>query len=226
MKNAPDRDWQPDQQLLGAYFDGELEGRDDLADLCARLELWLDEHPEAAHEWVKHQQLRKLWIDTTPAEPRGDMWNETLERIDAQRKQPTEIPRAKYAWVPASLVAASIALVFGMAFGALRFLTQTSQSEEASAVPLKEKPIKPEADTEVFPVATAEEVVIRRVEGADTSLLVVGRLPINGPLELAAPGEIRVVYVRPDASDQMMPTVHEHGPRPPMIWAKIDQREW
>jgi len=73
-----------------------------------------------------------------------------------------------------------------------------------------------------FPVATAEEVVIRRVEGADTSLLVVGQLPVNGPLELAAPGEVHVFHVRPDRPDQMMPTVLEKGPSPPMIWAKLD----
>ena len=46
--NAPNHhDWTPDPQLLAAYFDGELEGRDDRADLRARVEAWLEQHPQA-----------------------------------------------------------------------------------------------------------------------------------------------------------------------------------
>ena len=69
MNNAPDPLWKPDPQLLAAFFDGELEGRDDLADLRARLESWLEAHPHTADDAATQQQLQKLWLDTTPAEP-------------------------------------------------------------------------------------------------------------------------------------------------------------
>jgi hypothetical protein len=223
MKNAPAPDWKPDQQLLAAYFDGELEGRDDLADLRAWLEAWLQEHLEAAHDWASHQRLQKLWLDTTPAEPNAASWNQTLEQIAARRRKPIGVPGGQSAWLTASIVAASIALFFSLLFGALRFMWPTDVRNDPVAVALPENPNKADPQAmEVFPVATAEEVVIRRVEGADTSLLVVGQLPVNGPLELAAPGEVRVVHVRPDVRDQMMPTVLEKGPRPPMIWAKLN----
>jgi anti-sigma factor RsiW len=220
MNDTPDPNWTPDPQLLEAYFDGELEGRDDVADLRAGLEAWLDEHPEAAGEWAKHQQVRKLWLDTTPLEPNAATWKQTLDQIDARRQQPMVAPTGTPRWWTASIVAASIALFFGLLFGALRSISPPNVKNDPVVRAPREKP-NPD-DMEVFPVTTAEEVVIHRVEGADTSLLVVGRLPVNGPLELAAPGEVRVVHVQPDARDQMMPTVLENGPRPPMIWAKLD----
>jgi hypothetical protein len=223
MKNAPDSDWRPDQQLLAAYFDGELEGRDGLADLCARMEAWLQEHPEAVQEWANHQKLQKLWHDTTPAEPNAAIWNQTFEQIEARCTKPIRVPSSKRPWLTASVVAASIAVFFGLLFGALRLLlpSDTSDNPIAAALNVNSDNTNPN-ETEILPVATAEEVVIRRVEGADTGLLVVGQLPVNGPLELAAPGEVRVFHVRPDVRDQMMPTVLEKGPSPPMIWAKLN----
>jgi anti-sigma factor RsiW len=223
MKNAPKSDWNPDQQLLAAYFDGELEGRDDLADLRARLEAWLEDHPEVVHERANLQQLQKLWLDTTPAEPNAASWNQTLEQIEARHRKPIGVSTSKRPWLAVSVVVASIALFIGLPFGALRYMMPTDVSNDPLAVAPPDNPNKADPYAmEIFPVATAEEVVIRRVEGADTSLLVVGQLPVNGPLELAAPGEVRVVYMRPDVRDQMMPTVLEKGPRPPMIWAKLD----
>ena len=223
MKNAPAPDWKPDQQLLAAYFDGELEGRDDLAYLRAQLEAWVQEHPEAAHEWANHQRLQKLWLKTTPAEPNAATWNQTIEQIEARRRMPIGVPNGQRPWLTASVLAASIAIFFGLLFGALRFLLPSDRSDDpiAAALNVNSDNTDPN-EIEILPVVTAEEVVIRRVEGADTSLLVVGQFPVNGPLELAAPGEVRVFHVRPDVHDQMMPTVLEKGPSPPMIWAKLD----
>ena len=99
MNNAPDPKWNPDPQLLAAYFDGELEGRDDLADMRARLEAWVEEHAEARQEWAKHQQLQKLWLETTPAEPGAADWNQTLERIDTERRRPVASPSVGGSWM-------------------------------------------------------------------------------------------------------------------------------
>jgi hypothetical protein len=214
MKNAPDHHWQPDPQLLAAYFDGELEGRDDIADLRARLETWLEEHPEVANEWANRHQLQNLWLKTTPAEPTAATWNHTLEQIAARRQLPIDLPTSKRPWLTAGIVAASIMIFVGLLFGALRIMTPNEVKNEPVAVVPKVNP--PAEDVEVFPVASAQEIVIRRIEGADTSLLVVGAPPVIGPLELAAPGEVRVVNLPADATN-----VFQSGQRP-MIWAKLD----
>jgi hypothetical protein len=78
------------------------------------------------------------------------------------------------------------------------------------------------AEDDVFPVATASEVTILRVEGSDTETLVVGTLPVHGPLELALPGEVSLTSVQPDAHDNMVPRVLLRGPSRPMIWARLD----
>jgi hypothetical protein len=70
-------------------------------------------------------------------------------------------------------------------------------------------------------VAAAHEVEIMNVEGADTQSLIVGELPVKGPLELAAPGEVTVTSVQPAARDKMMPEVYVQGPGRPMIWATL-----
>ena len=62
-------DWVPSPELLAAYFDGEFEGRDDLALLRQRLEDWLDRHPGARCELAEYHRLRHLWLETTPPEP-------------------------------------------------------------------------------------------------------------------------------------------------------------
>src|SRR5262249_61506287 len=71
-----------------------------------------------------------------------------------------------------------------------------------------------------FVVATAEEIEILSVEGADHPSLAVGEMPVHGPLELLAPGEMTVTSVQPDARDNMTP-VFSQGPDTPMIWAPL-----
>ena len=108
----------------------------------------------------------------------------------------------------------------GLLFGAWRSMTPTEVKSDPLAVRPVAKPGKVEED--VLPVASADEVVILHIEGRDIQTVVVGRLPVPGLLEMAAPGEVRVFHARPDATDQMVPTVHQRGPRAPMIWAKLE----
>jgi anti-sigma factor RsiW len=219
MKPTPDDCWRPDPQQLAAYFDGELEGRDDVADLRARIERWLDAHPEAAEERAGHQRLQRLWLETSPAEPSAATWNQLLNRIDAGRRRP--VASSGRAWLAGAVLAASIALFVGFLLGGLRLMQPGAEKAE----PLALVPPPRKDDVEVFPVASASEVAILRVEGADTGALVIGELPVHGPLELADPGDVRVVHVRPDARDQMLPSVRQQGPDRPMIWARVDTEE-
>lgn len=211
--NQPDHDWKPDPQLLAAYFDGELEGRDDVADMCARIDAWLAAHPEAAQEWAAHQQLQKLWLDTTPTDPSRATWNKVLDRIDA-RRQRVAAPSSPRPWLIAGICAASIVLFIGMLFGAMRFLAPTPGAVDAvvQVPPKQPEPI----DIDVLPVALASEVTILRIDGADTEAVVVGAMPVSGPLELADSGEVCISCQCPRV------VVRQDPPHRPMVWARAD----
>ena len=218
--NAPNHsDWKPDSQLLAAYFDGELEGCDDLVGLRARVEIWLEHHPEAAAAGAEQHQLRRLWLDTTPREPSAGLWDRTLDRIDAERRKPAFVRVSRRPWLTVSLYAASIALIFGVLFGALRYSDRAGAKKDPVAVAPREKPNQD--DVEVFPVALANGVVILHIDGADTMAVAVGELPVQGPLLLADPGEVHVFTIRHNEDENSRTHVHT-GPSRPMIWARLD----
>jgi hypothetical protein len=65
-------------------------------------------------------------------------------------------------------------------------------------------------------VAVSHEVEIVRVNGADTDALVVGELPVHGPLVLAEPGEVTLKRMDPGAE------VHMGNQDMPVVWARLD----
>lgn len=205
----PERDWKPSRELLAAYADGEFEGRDDLADLQRRLEQWLSEDAGARAELAEYRRLRQLWLETTPAEPTAAAWDSTLDEVLRARQTP--VAPAPTSW-PRRLavtlaVAASLALVF-IAW------------QPGAHTPAPGRTGEVAEDDEVFPVATASEVAILTVEGPDAATLVVGELPLQGPLELAGPGDVTLTSVEPDARDNMIPQFVSTGR--PMIWARLE----
>ena len=158
-------------------------------------------------------KLQKVWLDTTPAEPSSVAWELCRAGISTDRayiSQPASPPR-RSRFVVAALVAGA-ALFVGAVVGIWRF-APTDMDDHRAAVNV----LKNETD-EVFEVAQSHEITILRVEGSDTDSFVVGILPLVGALELADPGEVRVLFVRPEASDQSLPNVREQGR--PMIWAR------
>jgi len=215
MNAAPDPSWEPDPQLLAAYFDGALEGRDDLAEKRARVEAWLETHPDALEQCTELRQVQKLWLDTTPAEPTNAAWQRCFAGIDVGsvplRK---ESRRSRRPWLMRSAIAAGVVLFIGTLFGVWRMTREdVVQPGPVAAVPKQ-------MEMEVFEVAHAHEVTILRVEGADTGSLIVGILPLVGLLELADPGDVDVLNMCPDARDQMLPNVRDRGR--PLIWARLD----
>jgi anti-sigma factor RsiW len=202
MNAMSPHDWQPDPQLLAAYFDGELNG----ADMRDRIEAWLAAHPEAAEDWA---ELKKLLRDTAPAEPGEKAWQETRARIEAQR--PVNVPRFRRPWLTAAVVAASIVLFTGVLVGAWRAGLTGNGTRPVAVTPPPKSPAA--EDLDVLQVASADEITILRIEGADTEAVVVGLMPVNGELELAASGDVCIsckcprVHVRQD---------------PPMVWARAD----
>jgi hypothetical protein len=196
----PTNDWQPDPQLLAAYFDGELSG----ADQRGRIEAWLVTHPEAAEEWA---DFKKLLRDTTPAEPSEAAWQQVRERIDAHRP----VPARRRPWLAVGLVAASVLILIGLSVGVWR----STRPGEQQVVSVPTPPPGVE-EFDVLQVASAEDVTITRFEGEDTSAIVVGTFPVSGPLELADSGEVCIECRCPRINVRQYP-----GYRP-MISARAD----
>lgn len=207
MNQKPDPAWTPDPQLLAAYFDGELEGRDDVADMRARIESWIGDHPEAGDAWMKHHQMQMLWEETTPREPSAAAWERTLEAIDARRRVP--MTRPGRGWIVAGMVAASIVAGVGLTFGALRSYWTTPALPD----PIVQSPQRlpdTEEEGEDLIVANADEIVVLRIEDADSRGVVVGTFPVSGPMEFADSGEVCIsckcprVMVRQDPPHRPM----------------------
>jgi hypothetical protein len=196
MNSMSPNDWQPDPQLLAAYFDGTMSD----AGARARVEAWLEAHPEDAEEW---SDIKKLLKDTAPAEPTEATWQEMQGRIDAHRPRPARRP-----WLAIGAVAAGVALFLVLLAGAWRWMG----SGEKQLVP----PLPTPESFEVLTVASADDVTILRIEGADTDAIVVGTFPVCGPLELADPGDVCVKCKCPRIN------VRQDPAHRPMIWARAD----
>ncbi len=216
MKPPPEQDWTPDPQLLAAYFDGELEGRDDMTDVRARLEAWLETHPEAAEKWTKHRQLQELWAETTPAEPPPSAWRQAFAKIDARRRESIASPSARGPWRALGVLVASAAIFAGLLVGGwYAFMARDGKNQPVVIAP-NPKSAPPEVEeVEIFTVALANEVEILRIDGADTVALVVGELPLDGPMQLADRGEVRVIRCCPK-------TIQVRDTGRPMVWPRVD----
>ena len=209
MNQPPGNAWSPDPELLAAYFDGELEARDDGADLRARIEAWMEANPDAKQLWAEHQELKKLWVDTAPAEPSATAWKQTLERIDAARKETAPKPVRRRSWVVTAVIAASILLFIALVLGGLQAILnkQGTGPDKSGFV---------EADDEIMQVATASEITILRIESEDADGVVVGTFPVSAPLELAASGEVSISCKCPRVC------VRQEWPHRPMVYARAN----
>jgi anti-sigma factor RsiW len=205
MNASGDDTWPPSPELLAAYFDGEFEGRDDLVDVRRRLEDWLAADPGARAELAEYRRLRHLWQETTPREPAVTAWQNLLRRLESCPVRAGSLSRGAGSHAPWKMAA--------VLAGAAGFLL--------AAVLLKDSGTARD-DMEPFPVASEREVVILYVEGADTGTLVVGQLPLQGPMELVDAGDVTLTSVEPAQRDNMVPDVHIAGPGRPIIWARAE----
>jgi anti-sigma factor RsiW len=208
MTPNPNCSW---NEILAAYADGELEGRDDLAVLKERVEDWLAQHPEAEAELEQLRQLKQAWQDTTPSPPAPHVWQRLLRELEQPLRPAPATTRS--AWRRSAAMATALAACVALALALW-------SAHRPDAVPSPQPALS--ADEAPFAVAAAHEVEILDVDGADTHTLVVGELPVQGPLVLAAPGEITVTSVQPAARDNMVPEVNLQGPGRPMIWARAE----
>lgn len=204
MTPSDDPSWAPSPELLAAYFDGEFEGRDELGPLRRRLEDWLARNPDACAELADYRRLRQLWLETTPPEPAPSAWQTVQAHLEANcRHGRVPVATRSSPW-PTAVLTGAACLLFA--------LTAASR-------------LKVLMDDSPFPVASEREVVILHVDGADAGTIVVGELPLQGPLELVGPGDVTLTSVQPAQRDNMVPDVFVAGPGRPIIWARAEHEE-
>jgi hypothetical protein len=203
----------PFPQLLAAYVDGELDeaGR-------ARVEAFLADHPEARADLDELKRLsrgnRKLWQASAGPSPSEASWARLFARVQQALTAPPRPAAAGTAPAPAAARPPRVrrlpALLAAAAFVLLAFaLLRPNAPTDTRPVPDVEEP---------WAVATADDVDIVSIRGADTDLLVIGRppLPADTQIVLATPNDVAFEKVAPD-TDGMMPQMPPPGSTVAMI---------
>ena len=209
----------PSPEQLAAYADGELDGRPEMEPLRRRIEAWLARHPEAAADLNAQRRLAQLWQATTPPEPSEAAWQDVLARLEplpATAERGRRGPGLRFAaWAVAALAATAAAVWLALALfppgAGPEIARQRPRDLEQRKPPL---PATPAAEPmEPFAVATADEVEILSIGGADTGTVAVGEMPLSGPMLLVQAGEVEVQHVEPE--------VRTGANGSPMLWAPL-----
>jgi hypothetical protein len=212
-------DREPSPEHLAAYADGELDGDPRLSALRDQVEAWLADHPAARAEVESQRRLTRLWQETRPEAPAEGAWERVLPAVrqrvlaGGRSRGPRWWP---FAWVVGALATGAAAAAITVAF-----LRAPPPAEVARPDPPWQQPRPPDGpgpaprpgSAEPFPVATADEVEILSVRGPEMARLLVGRRPVEGPLELVAHGEVEVERAEPDFQMGDGAT--------PMLWARV-----
>jgi anti-sigma factor RsiW len=208
----------PRPELLAAYADGELEGPA-FRQLKAQVESWLAAHPQAAADLAADRHLEDLLRRCPAPGPSEDLWDAVqgrvrsdLERLAAAGRQGFSLRRRLTAAM-AGLTSAAAAVWLALSLVPRPASPELSRATHPARV----------ADQDVaFPVATEDEVEILSVQGEDTGTVVVGQMPLQGPMELAGPGDVTLTSVRPARADNMMPDVRMDDTDTPLVWARLE----
>jgi anti-sigma factor RsiW len=197
----PDRP--PTPERFAAYADGELGPAEG-----AEVEAWLTAHPEARAEVEVWRRLDRLWDAASPPEPDSAAWARMLGRIESAipPARPLHPRRPWPALLALGLSAAAAAALLGVSF-----LQRPGQ------------PVVPGApsravESNPFPVVADEDVVIISMEGADVPALVIGRPPVQFPMNLATPDDVRLVLAgEPDSPEDWVPDIWVGDGTAPMV---------
>jgi anti-sigma factor RsiW len=186
----------PTPQQLAAYVDGELGPAD-----RATVDTWLGGHPDARADVDAQRRLLRQWQAAVPPGPDQAAWAGILARVEAgvaEARLHGASSRRLAGVVRFVAALGAVAAVLVLALGlAQRFAPQTP-------------PVTP------LPVATAEDVEVLSIEGADVAALVVGTPPVQGPLTLASADDVTVDKTGSDVEVAKPAEVaHGHAPPPP-----------
>jgi hypothetical protein len=187
----------PREELLAAYVDGELASSEQL-----ELEAWIASHPETAAAVEALRRFKQLWQATRPVEPDEAVWARIQNIIQTilaaphvaaspalavtAHKRASNSSRVRRIVRWTSAVAAFLALM----------VLDARLPRDSSFAPTGEP----------YPVIATDDIDIITVHAADAGRLVVGKPPLTEPLDIAQPGDVVVVSVKPDI-DGMLPYV-------------------
>jgi len=196
ISHEGDRCWSPRPEELAAYADGELDHCETGAALKQRIEKWLAVHPEETAEIESIGRLAFLFKWSAAAEPGEPAWSQLSSRINKDLLEgSSQKPRRKTRkvfWAALLAVAAAAVLL------ALNFNLGPQPTHKRTLLKHEQVAVEP------FPVATADEVEVLRVDGDDTNALVVGQLPVSGLLLLVFPQEVEILQVDGDDTDSLV----------------------
>lgn len=185
-------------EWLAAYADGELD-----AATQAAIERWLQKHPHALKELLTQRQFSPanwpLWRDAEPPRPDEAAWNRVGCRIhDAvlhpHRALATSSSR-RWAGLGLSAGLAAAAAIGFIAWTLSQFIAppQTAPAAQPRHERVQVNPLPaPWAEDELLPIATRADVEIQRLAALDHSAILVGEMPIEGPLVLATEDDVAV----------------------------------
>jgi hypothetical protein len=176
---------------------------------------WNNPDREPTHEELADQleQLARLYRDHAPPEPAAPAWQSVLsgieKRLAAQAVQPRWSARLR---LFAGLIATAAALVTGVVLA--RALWPSPNDDAIVIVSVEED--------EPFPVVTAGEVNIIRMNADDIDRVIVGEALLS-PFEFAAADDIVVMDVEPNWDEGTMPRLERRSEVPMIVVARTDE---
>ncbi len=198
----------PPPELLAAYADGELDSA-----TRARIDAWLNQHPEARAELEAQQRLsrhnQRLWRASAGPSPSEASWLRLFARVQTAlaappQPAPARRPRLLRFAIPAVTAAAVLAVL----------VLRPPIDHPPQPAPPGEEPLVVAADADI------EIVSIRE---ADTERLVVGKPPLTGPVVLASSAEVVMEKMAQDANGQKARMMQAEA-NTPMVVAPVAGR--
>jgi anti-sigma factor RsiW len=184
-------------ELLAAYADGELDAAD-----RARVEAWLEEHPEARGALEGQMRLsrrnRKLWKVISPLAPSEGNWARVFGRVQDVLDSPIRPAPPRPARRRLPYIAAAIATAAALMLAIYLQPPASGPQADVSA--------DNGTDVEVLALADDADVDIVSIDDRDSAALVIGQPPLAGTVVLAAVGDVELKGVQ-KADDGMMPKV-------------------
>jgi hypothetical protein len=173
----------PTPGQFAAYLDGELDPA-----AHAAVAAWLATRPADADEIEGQRRLLRLWDAYPPASPAPAAWDAALARLHSKTsaESPARPRRRALGWWAAGIAAAAVAAIL-----LIRAFPPAPSGPVATVPPPEE------------PWAVADDGDVRIVSmdfvgfdaDAEARRLVVGRLPIPGPVFLVSQEEVTVLQM-------------------------------
>ncbi len=195
-------------ELLAGYADGELGPAD-----RAMVEGWIATDATLRADLETQQRLTHknadLWQKIAPPVPSDAAWSRVLAGIEAG-VQPA-VPGVNYrtsgqrGWSRWALAAAAIAALFLVAVGFSFFPTTNHNINGLYTA------------SDAFQIARADEIDILSVQG-DEDMIVVGRLPLGGPLDLVTVGDTEYWVTAAESSETPTKANVPPGDKQRPIW--------